>query len=280
MGKISSKVLGSWNKSKLNRITRLEEFELANARARDIKDNLRIRLFKNNLNASFKIYSLSQNLLSYFSDERAFRKYAEIVGPVEDDYMPSYPPMSPLTTSYFTYWCFCDLTFDQDKETICSIFHDCYENRGLESKVLEALNHLGASQMRFYQHLGFEDDLILLKDLLTGQTSKYLCTSGYKGSKNEIWFARSVPNLEEIYTYGIVLTTPYVIVRNTAKDWKAFFERQGITSEDDSLMKHHPDYNYWHEYIMDAYVNYTENCIYLTGIPDIKGSKPHEMDEW
>ena len=30
---------------------------------------------------------------------------------------------------------------------------------------------------------------------------------------------------------------------------------------------------------MDGYVNFTPNCIYLTGMPDVKGSKPHELGE-
>jgi len=40
------------------------------------------------------------------------------------------------------------------------------------------------------------------------------------------------------------------------------------------FFKYNSDFKYWHNYIMDGYVNYTENSIYLTGMPDIKGSKP------
>ena len=30
---------------------------------------------------------------------------------------------------------------------------------------------------------------------------------------------------------------------------------------------------------MDAYLNHTDNFIYVIGIPDRKGSKPHELPE-
>ena len=32
--------------------------------------------------------------------------------------MPSYPPISPVTTSYFTMWAFFDVLFGQSHETI------------------------------------------------------------------------------------------------------------------------------------------------------------------
>ena len=89
-----------------------------------------------------------------------------------------------------------------------------------------------------------------------------------------------------MYDYHITLTTPYVIIKYSEKDWLDFFQRQGIRKgglgfEDTyyDFMKYNADFKYWHNYIMDGYVNYRSNCIYLTGIPDIKGSKPHELKD-
>ncbi|HQG42018.1 MAG TPA: hypothetical protein PLE64_04850 [Spirochaetota bacterium] len=45
------------------------------------------------------------------------------------------------------------------------------------------------------------------------------------------------------------------------------------------FLKYGHSIKYWHNYIMDAYVNHTNNFIYVTGIPDRKGSKPHELPE-
>ncbi len=46
-----------------------------------------------------------------------------------------------------------------------------------------------------------------------------------------------------------------------------------------NFLKDNLDFKYWHNYIMDVNVNYSVNNVFLTGIPDIKGSKPHELDD-
>ena len=53
-------------------------------------------------------YVAAQNFTSYFAEAVSqfpeFDPYCQIVGPAQDEYMPSSPPMSPLTMSYFTTW--------------------------------------------------------------------------------------------------------------------------------------------------------------------------------
>ena len=246
---------------------------------------------KLNIDPSYQVYSLTQNLLSYFAEEvsilKELREYYDKVGIIEDEYMPSFPPSSPLTGSYFTYWAFCDLQFGKEKETIGTLFSDIGAEFNFDEIVMKALTNLNASSMRFYRHVGFDDDLIILKDLLTDKKFSCICTSSYQGVKDEIWYIRIVPNLDKVYDYHITLTTPYVIIKYSEKDWLNFFERQeirkgslGFEEKYYHFMKYNADFKYWHDYIMDAYVNYKSNCIYLTGIPDIKGSKPHELEEF
>lgn len=61
-------------------------------------------------------YAFVQHITSYFAEGVSqfpeMNKYAKIVTKAEDEYMPSAPPMSPLTTSFFTTWAFYDLRFD------------------------------------------------------------------------------------------------------------------------------------------------------------------------
>src|SRR3954454_6322857 len=53
-------------------------------------------------------YVAAQNLTSFFAESVSsfpeFGPYCRIVAPAQDEYMPSGPPMSPLTMSYFTTW--------------------------------------------------------------------------------------------------------------------------------------------------------------------------------
>ena len=44
--------------------------------------------------------------------------FADIISRAEDLYMPSAPPMSPLTKSYFTCWAFFDACAGPANETI------------------------------------------------------------------------------------------------------------------------------------------------------------------
>lgn len=157
--------------------------------------------------------------------------------------------------------------------------------QGMDKLTLLSLDNLNKSCIRFYKHEGLDDDLVLLKDIITGETHTCFSTSKYLGTKNQIWYARLLPNLDGVYNYKIVMTTPYLITNYTEKDWLAFFERQGIqknTMQAEKkyidFMKYNKHHKYWHEYIMDGYSNYAYNVIFLTGIPDLAGTKPHELD--
>lgn len=282
MGKISTGIIGAWNKRKLKKIVNFREIQSAKQKLAEVNKDSEEKLNRHVPDPSNRIYVLAQNMLSYFAEDVSvkdeFTEYYDKVVEVEDNYLPSFPPMSPLTSTYFTYWAFCDLKFGKDKETICSIFYDlCFES-GFGEDVLKALRHLNTSYMSMYIHLGFEDDLIVLREISTDKIFKCICPAGYMGKNGEIWFVRIVPNLDKIYDYSITLTTPYIILNYSEEDWKDFYKRQKIENNVYDFFKNNPDFNYWHEYIMDAYVNYTPNCIYLTGMPDIEGSKPHEID--
>ena len=71
---------------------------------------------------SHAVYVSTQNLVSLIAEKLSvllsMKKYARIVGKSQDTYMPGYPPMSPITTSFFTFWAFFDVRFGADKETI------------------------------------------------------------------------------------------------------------------------------------------------------------------
>ncbi len=286
MAKISKKILSEYKKGRLDHVLDFSELKATKEKIKKIGTRAK-ELEVGFSDPSHNMYLLVQNLLSFFSEEISvldeFTEYYDLIVEQDEVYMPSYPPTSPVTGSYYTFWCFCDFSFGKHKETITTIFYDLVSVNKFDDLLIKAVENLNASCMRFYKHLGFENDLIILEDIMTNEKYSCLSTSEYIGVKEEIWFVRMVPNLDDQYNYQLVLTTPYVI-RNSEKDWLEFFARQGINKEEtgyetkyQAFMKHHPNDKYWHDYIMDGYTNYEHNCIYLTGIPDIKGSKPHEL---
>lgn len=290
MGRIGTKLSRKYNRYKFSKLINFRETKLAKARLERVAPQLEEYLSRSKDDPNHKFYSAVQNQVSYFAEEASilkdFTAYYDAVVKGEDSYMPGYPPLSPLTNSYFIYWAFCDYQFGLDKETVTSIFHDIVAARHFDKTVLAALTNLSTSYMRFYKHLGIEGNFIVLQDIVTGDTFPSRSSSGSQGSKGQIWLTRLVPSLDGINDYHISLTTPYIIINYPEKEWLAFFERQGIHKDVAGyeqryyeFMKHPQDYVYWHDYIMDGFFNYTSNYILLTGIPDIKGSKPHEMDD-
>ena len=155
-----------------------------------------------------------------------FKEYYAVVAKFDEEYMPSYPPMSPLTGSYFTSWCFFDFRFGKAKETLSTIFYDLAMEYHFEEMIKNALNNFNNYSMRFYKHIGFEDDLVVLKEIITNKEVRCISTSGYKGKIGEIWYVRIVPNLDEVYDYYVIFNTPYVIINYSEKDWISFFQRQ------------------------------------------------------
>jgi len=68
------------------------------------------------------VFIYTQNFVSFLSEPisvlKELRQFARIVGNAQDEYIPSFPPMSPLTTSYFTMWALFDVLFGESNETI------------------------------------------------------------------------------------------------------------------------------------------------------------------
>src|ERR1035441_7887485 len=67
-------------------------------------------------------YVYTQNQVSVMAEQftalKEMAPFADIVSRAEDLYMPSAPPMSPLTKSYFTCWAFFDACAGPANETI------------------------------------------------------------------------------------------------------------------------------------------------------------------
>ena len=289
MSKLSERLIQDFKKTnKLNKIIDFTEAKKAREALLEINSGLSKIDRSEDLDPSHKIYVQIQNILSYFSEKisvfNEFTEYYDLLEELDFEFMPSYPPMSPITNSYFGYFCLCDLRFGKEKETISAIFKDIGIAFKYENLFIKSVDNLIQSSMRFYKNVKVEDGLVELEDILTKDRKICVSTSRYLGKPNEIWFVRLVPNLDEKHDYQIILNTPYVILQQNEEDWIKYFERHGVEKGDLgidskilSIMKYNIDVKYWLNYIMDGYLRYEPNCIFLTGIPDVKGSKPHEL---
>lgn len=228
-------------------------------------------------------YAFVQHITSFFAEGTSrlpeMKKYARIVAKAEDDYLPSAPPMSPLTTSFFTTWALYDLRFD-DGDTLASCLIEANDVVSMNPDQLDALKKMAASRMGIYQHVGVDGQHVRLRELVTNAEIVCHSTSGYRGKSGELWYVRLLPPLlPDLAGYHIVFTTPYVLMASR-EDWLQFLGRALPGSGTDAtglhqFFKHASDPNYWNEFVFNAYHHHQSDAIFLAGIPDLKATLPH-----
>jgi hypothetical protein len=232
------------------------------------------------------VYVFLQNNTSYFAEGVSqlpeMRKFAEIVRKAEDEYLPSGPPMSPLTPSYFTSWAFYDLQFD-GTDTLAQCHIEANDVFRFNADQLDALKKLSDSRMGIFEHVGMEGDFVRLRELITEDEFVCLSTSGYKGQTGELWYVRRLPPLFPEYAgYHILFITPYVLVQTTKDDWTQYLRRilLKVKGADDReklhrLLKYGLSRHHWNEFIFKAYHGHQRDAVFLAGIPDLKSTLPH-----
>lgn len=203
----------------------------------------------------------------------------------EDTYLPSGPPMSPLTSSYFFYWSTFDAAVGIRKETLGTCLIALLKHLGSDPEFVRLVEIMQDSRMGLYLSLGVEDGCVWLRDLGTGSEMRCLSPAGYLGRPDEIWLARVFPPPSGGFHDSIVMTTPYVIVHPQAPDWHAFLERTlsrlpGSTPSEtyERLMKYGLNLHYWNEYIFEAYAGAETSAVFLRGLPDVGLSRPHSRE--
>jgi hypothetical protein len=228
-------------------------------------------------------YVFVQHITSYFAEGVSrlpeMKKYAQIVAKAEDEYLPSGPPMSPLTTSFFTTWAMYDLQFD-GAESLASCLIDANDIVRLNPDQFDALKKMAASRMGIYEHIGMEGPHVRLRELKTDL--EYTChnVSGYRGKSGELWYVRILPPLlPNLARYHIVFTTPYILMASK-KNWLQFFARTLPGAGDDATALHRffkggTDLHYWNEFVFKAYHHHQFDAIFLAGIPDLQATLPH-----
>ncbi len=228
-------------------------------------------------------YAFVQHVTSFFAEGTSrlpeMKKYARLVSKAEDEYLPSGPPMSPLTGSFFTTWAFYDLQFDGG-DTLASCLIESNDVVGMTPDQLDALKKMAASRMGVYQHAGTDGPHVRLRELVTN--AEYVChpTSGYRGKNGELWYVRLLPPLlPDLARYHVAFTTPYILMASPG-DWSQFLRRAVPGSGNDAtglhrFLKHPPDPNYWNEFVFQAYHHHQSDAIFLAGIPDLKATLPH-----
>ncbi len=232
-------------------------------------------------------YLFVQQMSSHFaegvSELPEMNAWAQTVAKAEDEYLPSGPPMSPLTRSYFWMWALYDLRIGKSTDTLAYCQIAANDVILMNPHQLDACRKLEGSRMGIYEHVGWEGRYIQLRELITNNLFICHCPTGYLGKVGELWYARLAPPLEpELAIYWIAMTTPYVLIAASKSDWLVFLKRAMVQFDGANestrlhhLMKYGPETHYWNEFVFKAYHHHQIDAIFLAGIPDVKATLPH-----
>ena len=230
------------------------------------------------------VYLAVQHAASIFAERVSvldeFEPYYEIVVKAEDEYMPSGPPMSPLTRSYFTTWAFFDLRFGPYKETMAKCLLNAGTMLGFDAKVMDAIRTCSESRMGIYELEKHKGSRCLLRELVTEEQVECYVPSGYQGRVGELWYGRILPPIRPV-KYYVFLTTPYVLLNFGKVDWTAYLNKSLLDLKVPPgmrlahFLKHGREPNQWNEFVFQAYHHHQSDAIFLTGLPDVPGSLPH-----
>ncbi len=231
------------------------------------------------------VYATTINLVSTFletSQELApLQPAVEFIAKMQDLYVPGFPPMSPITSSFFTTWTQFDVRFGRDRETVADCLAGLSDILHIGETQQKALEHLRRSRLGIYQVIGRIEGRYHVRELVTGREVEALIPSGFNGNTGEILLVRLLPPLAGETPYHVAVTTPYVLQGLTLQQWLEYFARHQIVPAavglDERLRRHMkaaPAPDYWAEYIFWGYLNYRADAVFLTGFPDRPETQP------
>ncbi len=212
----------------------------------------------------------------------ALKPLAKKILKAENEYFPSFPPMSPITGAYFAMWTLCDLRAPGTSETQADIFVELADVFGISPLMRDCAKLFADSRMGIYQHCGFSGNKIVLRELVTNREILFSGSSGYDGNQGQLWLVRAVAPLNEVIPYWVGMGTPYVLLTPDISEWISFFARHGICKDEvghearlHQFLKFGPEPRYWSEFIFEGYVNFDLGAVFLRGLPDVPQSRPH-----
>ena len=285
---IGDKLVAKMKRYAHREVVKLKEVIAGRAMAEELQRSVVTKEALAGYHPAHAVYVYAQNQMSVMSQQltalREMAPFADLVEKAEEQYMPGGPPMSPLTSSYFTCWAFFDACVGSADETIGSTAIAAGAAFGMPPDLVRVFRLMQESRMGVYVHEGVQGGLAMLRDLGSDAVCGAIVPAGYRGQKGEIWFVRVLPPPLPGGSEHVVFTTPYVVLSPGLAEWPAYFRRNlpdaPAQHRLDALhrhMKFGPTRNYWNDYVLEAYVNHRSDVVYLAGLPDRPETRPHSM---
>lgn len=284
---IADKLLRALAKQSRSKVVDLSALAAGRKGAEDLHKSIANEETLADLQPAHAAYVHAQNVVSVLVEQLTalpeMRRFAKLIGEAENLYMPSGPPMSPLTASYVRCWALFDACVGLREEALGSVGIAVASTFGMHREVVRLIGLLQQSRMGIFVHQGVDHGALVLRELVTGRMVRAICPAGYLGRAGELWYARVLPPpFPGLGSEQVVFTTPYVLLHAKEIDWQAYFRRtlpdtaqEARVAACERHMKFGPSRSYWNEFVFEAYHDYRSDLVYRTGVPDIPESLPY-----
>ena len=118
---IAGKLIARMQRQVRGKVARLKNLVADHDAAQELRESAATGGLHGDLHPAHAAYIFVQNRVSLIGEQltalREMDPLESVISRAEDEYMPSGPPMSPLTMSYFTCWSFFDACVEPGNET-------------------------------------------------------------------------------------------------------------------------------------------------------------------
>ena len=176
------------------------------------------------------VYVFMQNMTAHFAETISglpeMEPWAKAVAKAEDEYMPSGPPMSPLSRSFFWMWALFDLRIGKSQDTVGECQIAANDVIWMNEHQLDAAKKMSGSRMGIYENVGTEGPFVLLRELITEGQLLRPCPTGYRGRVGNYGTSGcSRPWSLRFTRSWVAMTTPYVLLDASKREWIDFLRR-------------------------------------------------------
>ncbi len=175
---ISKKVLSSLRKAINRKVIDISELKNAKIHAENLEKSVITEKELSELDPLHGVYAYGQNKISVFVEQiaelAALSKLTNAYADAEDIYMPSGPPMSPLTKSYFLCWGFFDLCVGIKKESFGTVIIDIMHL----FKIMDRFNHKCKMKDRIYVVFRHQFSNTWVTDVFFVKKEIFVCLCG------------------------------------------------------------------------------------------------------
>ena len=95
------------------------------------------------------VFGLVSTCMYDLAKTKELKDFDKIARKYQDIYMPSFPPMSPHTDSYYVMWELLDLAFGPSKETLCGVFLELVDILKISELEIDIIKKLSRSYIWF-----------------------------------------------------------------------------------------------------------------------------------